>query len=584
MTGKYRTAYCGDLTSDDVGKKVKLAGWVHNIRDKGKIAFIDLRDREGLVQLIMFPKKNPELKASLKNCSLESCISVEGVVQKRKSPNPNLKTGEIEVVVEKIEILSKAERLPFLLEDPNVSDELRLKYRYLDLRRPENFWRLKVRHQITKVIRDYLSSIGFIEVETPLLAKSTPEGARDYLVPSRIFPGKFYALPQSPQLFKQLLMVGGIEKYFQIARCLRDEDLRADRQPEFTQIDLEMSFVTQEEILAVTEGMIKEVFKHVLGKEIKIPLERRTYADIMENYGSDKADLRYDLKIHTYNANNSNQESIRYFYIKKKDLENGQSNRPFEERLKRFIDEVKSVQWQCSVTLVQKSHETKNNYILYQTNESATIKETLPTLLENLAEDELVVVASGEHNIATETLGEIRSFAGRLLELAPPDSYYLYWVVDFPLLEYSETEGKWVAKHHPFTMPHHDDLELLESAPEKVRAYAYDLVLNGFELGGGSIRIHDAEIQKRVFKALELSETEAQEKFGFLLEAFKYGPPPHGGIALGLDRLVMILTNAESIRDVIAFPKNKKAQLLVVGAPSEVSQEQLEELKIQIKK
>ncbi len=588
MTNIYRTHTCGELRPSDIGKKVVLSGWVNKIRDKGKIAFIDLRDRDGMTQIILFPSKNPTLREMLDQCSLESCIRVEGMVQLRKNPNPNMPTGEIEVNAEKLTILSRSKRLPFLLDDPTVNEELRLKYRYLDLRKPENFQRMKSRHEIVMIIRQFLSEHGFLEIETPLLAKSTPEGARDYLVPSRLWPGKFYALPQSPQLFKQLLMVAGFDKYFQIARCLRDEDLRADRQPEFTQIDIEMSFVTREDILQIMEQMMQHLLKEFAGIEISVPLPRHSYEFLMETYGSDKADLRFSLELKTLHSNETphedqegNENIIKYFVITTEEL-NRNTEKPVKKRLQRFLDEVKSVNWETVSAIGIFQKKSTKLKTLYQKGSLAEIFEVLKNQEPKLEANEFLVIARGKVDAVNETLGEIRSFAGRLLELAPKNSYNLYWVIDWPMFEWDEDEQRWSAMHHPFTRPRDEDLPLLEKDPAKVKALAYDMVMNGYEIGGGSIRIHDQELQRRIFKIIGLTEDEAKEKFGFLLEAFEYGPPPHGGIAFGLDRLVMILTGAESIREVIAFPKNKKAQLLIVDAPSEVTKQQLDELHLKI--
>ena len=583
MENVYRTHTCGELRATDSGKKVILSGWINKIRDKGKIAFIDLRDREGITQVILFPTENPSLREELDKCSLESCIRVEGTVQLRKSPNPKIPTGEVEVRVEKLTVLSKAKRLPFLLDDPTVNEELRLKYRYLDLRKPENFQRLKSRHEITMIIRQFLSNEGFLEIETPLLAKSTPEGARDYLVPSRLWPGKFYALPQSPQLFKQLLMVAGIDKYFQIARCLRDEDLRADRQPEFTQVDIEMSFVTREDVLNTMERMIYHLLKEFAGVEIKLPLPRYSYEYLMENYGSDKPDLRFSLKLEALGPTDthSSDNVTKYFVITPEELSQ-HAETPLKKRLQRFLDEVKSVRWESVTSLGVLQKKGTKLKTLYQNGSLGEIFEELNKHELNLETDGILVIARGSRHAVNESLGEIRTFAGRLLELAPKDSYNVFWVIDWPMFEWDDEEQRWTAMHHPFTHPRIEDLPLLEKDPSKVKALAYDMVMNGYEIGGGSIRIHDQELQKRIFKIINLSEEEAKERFGFLLEAFEYGPPPHGGIAFGLDRLVMILTGAETIRDVIAFPKNKKAQLPVVDAPNEVTDEQLQELHIKI--
>ncbi|HIS91320.1 MAG TPA: aspartate--tRNA ligase [Candidatus Faecisoma merdavium] len=571
-----------DFNIKNVGEVVTLHGWVAKKRNLGGLIFIDLRDRSGIIQLVVKPdNKYYDLAESLKS---EYVIKVEGIITERESKNKNLLTGEIEVIINELEILNTSIDLPFNLNDTTALEDTRLKYRYLDLRRTEIKEKLEVRHRITFAIREYLNKLNFLEIETPILCKSTPEGARDYLVPSRIFNGRFYALPQSPQIFKQLLMVGGMERYFQIAKCFRDEDLRADRQPEFTQVDMEMSFVSEDDVMNLTEGLIAYIFKQVKNIDIKLPLKRMKYDDAIEYYGSDKPDLRFDMKINDITDIFKNTE----FTIFKDVLDNNgiinclvvkNSASVFSRKdIDKLTDFVKTYKAK-GLAYLKIDNEVTGSIAKVITNEELNnLKEKL-----NLESNDLVLIISDKKQIVKQALGALRLHLGKKLNLIS-DNYELLWVVDFPSFEYSEEEGRYMACHHPFTAPKDSDIDKLLTDKANCYSKAYDIVINGYEAGGGSIRIHDQEVQKKMFEALELTDEQIKEKFGFFVDALKYGTPPHGGLALGLDRLTMLLTNTENIRDVIAFPKTASASDLMSECPNLVDEKQLNELGIKIGK
>ncbi len=583
---KYRTHYCGDLRSQNIGETVKLCGWVENWRDHGGIVFIDLRDITGITQIVFNPEIDKNVHQIAHKLRAEFVIAIEGEVSPRPegTVNTKLPTGEIEVIVKKVDILSQAQTPPFIIEDRiEVGENLRLKYRYLDLRRPKMQKNILIRHKTAQIVRNFLNSKNFIEIETPFLTKSTPEGARDYLVPSRVNPGKFYALPQSPQLFKQILMVAGFDRYYQIVKCFRDEDLRADRQPEFTQIDMEMSFVDRDDVMDITEKLLKEIFSKVKDVEFNENFERITYKEAIEKYGLDAPDTRFELFLNDVSDIFENT-SFKVFanaiknngIIKAIKIENGINfSRKDLDDLTEFVKiyGAKGMAWIKILDEEWQSPIVK----FFSDKEKNMLKERL-----NLKPGDLVVFGADNSKIVNESLGHLRKELAKRLNLINEEEFKFVWITDFPLLEWDEEEKRYVALHHPFTSPLDEDIDLLDKEPEKVRSKAYDIVLNGIELGGGSIRIHRKEIQKKVFKALGIEEQEANEKFGFLLEAFEYGAPPHGGLAIGFDRLLMFLTNSESIRDVIPFPKTQKATCLMTGAPSEVEKSQLKELNIKI--
>ncbi len=572
------------LTLNNVNELVSLYGWVARKRDLGGLLFIDLRDRSGIIQLVIRPESECyETALSLKN---EYVIKAIGKVVQREKKNEELKTGEIEIDVTELNVINQSKELPFsLTEYTNALEDTRLKYRYLDIRRNEIKEKIITRHEIMQIIRNFLSSEDFVEVETPVLCKSTPEGARDYLVPSRVNPGKFYALPQSPQIFKQLLMVGGIERYFQIAKCFRDEDLRADRQPEFTQVDIEMSFVDENDVRALTEKLIAKVFKEIKGIDISLPLKQMKYDDAIKYYGSDKPDLRFDLIIQDVTNVFKNTEIT---FIKDSVLKNGVVNaivipnsathftRKEIDKCTEFVRNLKA----SGLMYIKMEEELSGSIVKNLTD---TEKEELIKALD-LKKEDIAFLVVGEYKIVKNALGALRCKIAKDLNLIKKNDYKLLWVTDFPTFEYSEEEKRFVACHHPFTSPKDEDVDKLLTDKEHCYSKAYDIVINGYEAGGGSIRIHDEKIQKKMFEALELSQEDIEEKFGFFVEALQYGTPPHGGLALGLDRLTMLLTETENIRDVIAFPKTASASDLMSDCPNFVSEKQLEELKIEIVK
>lgn len=571
------------LRISDVEKEVTLYGWVQKKRDLGGVCFIDLRDRSGIVQLVAREGKCYEIASQLKS---ESVIKVVGVVSERESKNKNIPTGDIEVELSDIEVLNSCKDLPFEISDDTTAlEDTRLKYRYLDIRRRTVTNNLVTRHKITMAIRNFLDKENFLEVETPVLCKSTPEGARDYLVPSRVNKGKFYALPQSPQIFKQLLMVGGIERYFQIAKCFRDEDLRSDRQPEFTQVDLEMSFVDQEDVMSLTERLVAHVFKEIRGIDIKLPLMRMKYDVAMDKYGSDKPDLRFGLEIQDITEVFKNTEfSMFKNVIENKGIVNclvvkGKASEFSRKKLDALTEFVKTYKASGLAYLKVEDEVTGSIAKAISTDEVNSLREVL-----GLEKGDLVlIVADSKYNVVKVSLGALRCKLARDLDLIKKDDFKLCWIVEFPSFEYSEEEGRYVACHHPFTSPLDSDVDKLINDKAHCYSKAYDIVINGYEAGGGSIRIHDEKVQEKMFRALELTEEDIKNKFGFFVEALKYGTPPHGGLALGLDRLTMLLTGTDNIRDVIAFPKTASASCLMSECPNTVDKKQLDDLGIMIK-
>ena len=571
------------LRISDVEKEVTLYGWVQKKRDLGGVCFIDLRDRSGIVQLVAREGKCYEIASQLKS---ESVIKVVGVVSERESKNKNIPTGDIEVELSDIEVLNSCKDLPFEISDDTTAlEDTRLKYRYLDIRRRTVTNNLVTRHKITMAIRNFLDKENFLEVETPVLCKSTPEGARDYLVPSRVNKGKFYALPQSPQIFKQLLMVGGIERYFQIAKCFRDEDLRSDRQPEFTQVDLEMSFVDQEDVMSLTERLVAHVFKEIRGIDIKLPLMRMKYDVAMDKYGSDKPDLRFGLEIQDITEVFKNTEfSMFKNVIENKGIVNclvvkGKASEFSRKKIDALTEFVKTYKASGLAYLKVEDEVTGSIAKAISTDEVNSLREVL-----GLEKGDLVlIVADSKYNIVKVSLGALRCKLARDLDLIKKDDFKLCWIVEFPSFEYSEEEGRYVACHHPFTSPLDSDVDKLINDKAHCYSKAYDIVINGYEAGGGSIRIHDEKVQEKMFRALELTEEDIKNKFGFFVEALKYGTPPHGGLALGLDRLTMLLTGTDNIRDVIAFPKTASASCLMSECPNTVDKKQLDDLGIMIK-
>lgn len=587
MAGMHRSCGCGRVTEKDCGKELTLAGWVNTRRDHGGLIFIDLRDRSGIVQVVMSPQYGEDAFHKAEDMRSEYVLAIRGIVRERspETVNPKMQTGKIEVVVSEMRVLNKAKTPPFYVEDGiDVDETVRLKHRYIDLRRPEMQRNLIMRHKIVHEMRQFLDAHDFLEVETPILTKSTPEGARDYLVPSRVNPGKFYALPQSPQLFKQLLMVSGLERYFQIARCFRDEDLRADRQPEFTQLDIELSFEDQDFILDLMEHMMQRIFKNVLNVDIQIPFKRITWDDAMNLYGSDKPDLRFDM--HFYDISDLLRDTG--FKVFRNVLDNGGI--------------VKAITVKGDAAIPRRELDGLVDYVgnygakglaWIGLNKDGSLKCQITKFLgeDKIREigkfceaenGDLILIIADKPKVVAQALGELRLEMARRMNLIDENEFCFRWVTDFPMFEYSEEDKRWVAEHHPFTAPRDEDVQYLLTDPSKVYAKAYDMVLNGVEAGGGSLRIYQEELQEKVFKAIGITHEEAQEKFGFLLDAFRYGAPPHAGIALGLDRLVMLMLRLGSIRDVIAFPKTQSAIDQMTQAPSEVVDMQLKELHIRV--
>lgn len=582
-----RTYFCGEVPETAVGEKVTLKGWVQKRRDLGGLIFIDLRDRSGIVQIVFNPNVSKEALEIAETIRNEYVLDVVGTVVAREpeTVNENLNTGKIEVQAEAVTIINEAKTPPFMISDKtDASEDIRLKYRYLDFRRPVMFETLKMRHQVTKQVRDFLDAEGFLDIETPILTRSTPEGARDYLVPSRVHPGEFYALPQSPQLFKQLLMVGGIERYYQIARCFRDEDLRADRQPEFTQIDIETSFLSQDDILALIERMMSKLVKEVKGIEVSIPFPRMSYDEAMSRFGSDKPDTRFGLELvdvseivkasgfKVFASAVASGGQVKAINVKGA---GAKYSRKDIDALTEFVAVygAKGLAWLKVEADGLKGPIAK----FFSDEESAAIKATLEA-----AEGDLLLFVADKKSVVADALGALRLKLGKELELIDQSKFNFLWITDWPLLEYDEEDGRYYAAHHPFTMPVREDLPYLDTDPSKVRAQAYDIVLNGYELGGGSLRIFERPIQEKMFKVLGFTPEEAKAQFGFLLNAFEYGTPPHGGIAMGLDRLVMLLAGSSNLRDTIAFPKTASASCLLTNAPGEVSEVQLKELNLSL--
>ena len=587
MQGLHRSHRCTEVSNQNIGEKVTVMGWVQKRRNLGSLIFIDLRDRSGLLQLV-FNENDGEVFEKAKELRSEYVIAAEGTVRKRDGAiNQTMATGDIEVTVDTLRILSEADTPPFPVEeDSNTREELRLKYRYLDLRKPHLQRNLKLRSDVTTCIRKFMANEGFIEIETPTLCKSTPEGARDYLVPSRIHPGAFYALPQSPQLYKQLLMCSGFDRYIQIARCYRDEDLRADRQPEFTQVDMELSFVDEDDVMDVNERLLQKLFKEILDVDIELPIQRMTWQEAMDRFGSDKPDLRFGMELKdvsdvvkdcgfgVFTGALENGGSVRGINAK------GQGGMP-RKKIDALVKFAKDFGAKGLAYLAVNEDGTyKSSFAKFMTEDEL---KALVTAMEGEPGD-LLLFAADKNKIVWDVLGNLRLEIAKNLDLLDKNVYKFLWVTEFPEFEYSEEQGRYLAMHHPFTMPFEEDIKYLESNPEKVRARAYDIVLNGTEIGGGSIRIHQDDVQEKMLRALGFTDEKAHEQFGFLLDAFKYGVPPHAGLAYGLDRLVMIMAHEDSIRDVIAFPKIKDASCLMTDAPNVVDDKQLEELCLEVSK
>lgn len=584
MTGLKRTDYCGDLRTSDIGREVTVCGWVQRQRDLGQLIFIDLRDRTGIVQLAFDNETDRTIFEKAFAARSEYVLAAKGVVRERSSKNMEIPTGEIEVEVKDLRVLSKAETPPFeILDETNTNEELRLKYRYLDLRRGPLQRNIMMRSKIAKVARDYFYENGFIEIETPMMMKSTPEGARDYLVPSRVHKGKFYALPQSPQIYKQLLMVAGYDRYIQLARCFRDEDLRADRQPEFTQIDMELSFVDMDEIMEINEGLFKRLFKDVLGQELETPFPRMTYKDAMERYGSDKPDIRFGMEI----CDISELVKDCDFGVFKGAIENGGSVRGIvaknaaskltRKEIDKLTEYVKGIG--AKGLAFVRWVEDKPTCSFAKFMAEGQLENILATM--GAEKGDVVLLVADKNSVTLPVLGALRLTVAKKLDIIPKGFSFL-WIVDFPFFEYDSESGEWVAMHHPFTMPREECLQYLDTDPGKVIAKAYDLTLNGTELSSGSIRITDYELQQKMFRALKLTDEEIEAKFGFLVEAYKYGAPPHGGMGIGLDRIAMILCEADSLRDVTAFPKVQNASEIMSACPSVVDKANLDILGIKV--
>ena len=587
LGGLKRTMMCGEPREANIGSKITLMGWVQRNRKLGGIEFIDLRDRTGIMQIVFGEEINAESFEKAKSVRPEYCIAVTGEVVKRQSPNENMPTGMVELLCEEIKILSESDTPPiYIKENLDAAENIRLKYRYLDLRRPDMHRIFAIRSKTTKVIRDYLEENNFLDVETPVLGKSTPEGARDYLVPSRNYQGKFYALPQSPQLYKQLLMMSGFDRYYQIAKCFRDEDLRANRQPEFTQVDMELSFVEQDDVMALNEGLIARVFKEVIGVDVQLPIKRMTFKDAMEKYGSDKPDLRFGMEI----TNITEAVKDMDFVVFKSAIENGGSVRALclkggaslgRKPIDKLGEFVKTYRAKGLAWIQLKEDGVKSSLAKFLTDD---VTENIVKTMGAETGDAIFIVADKD-SVVLQSLGALRLELAKQFDLIKDKNEFNFtWVTEFPFFEYSEEEERFKACHHPFTSPMDEDLEFVESDPARVRAKAYDLVLNGEELGGGSIRIHDSAVQERMLKALGFTEERAWESFGFLLQALKFGAPPHGGLAFGLDRMVMFLAGTENIKDVIAFPKNQNAFCYLSEAPNVVDEKQIDELGLIITK
>jgi len=582
-----RTHTCNELNEKDIGKQATLCGWVQTARDHGGLLFVDIRDFSGITQVVFNPEKNKALHDKAKDLKSESVILVKGTVEERPkgTQNEKIPTGKIELRAASLELLNASLTPPFEIgDDIKISEEVRLKYRYLDLRRPSMQRKLRLRHKLSKVMRDYLSKEGFMEVETPILTKSTPEGARDYLVPSRVNPGKFYALPQSPQLFKQILMVSGFDRYFQIAKCFRDEDLRKDRQPEFTQLDMEMSFIDEEDIYSIMENLMAELFSQLVDVKLKKPFTRIKYQDSMRRYGTDKPDIRFGMEFVDFTEllkdvdykiiNNVIKKGGRVFALRAK----GGAKLSLKDV--ELLIEFAKANGAKGLTYFKVKSNGLDSPVSKFFN-----KELIETILKKTggADGDLIVMVADKEKTALTALGAVRNYLIEKLELKPKSDYAILWVTDFPLLKFNEEEKRWETEHHPFTSPKDEDIAFLDKEPQKVRARAYDIVINGVEIGSGSIRIHDGKLQEKVFKRIGMDAEEAKGRFGFLLEAFKYGAPPHGGIAFGVDRLLTLFIGGGSIREVMAFPKTQKAVCLLTDAPSPVDARQLKELGLKLK-